>query len=147
MNPELTETLAVAVLVAIVFVVRVRSGHPPRWFQRMRQRPQVLGKSHDRRPSWPSSNVRPLMEVAVVGVLPWLAYLILRPLVGSGTPALAAATGIPVVWAVVRWIRARHVDVIGLIVIGPYGLRSQSLLFLATRRPLLSSVTRASLAP
>jgi len=50
-----------------------------------------------------------------------MVYLAVRPALGADTPALAIATAVPVVWAVVHWVRARRVDAVGLIVLAAYG--------------------------
>jgi len=120
MNPQLVEPLAMAALVVVVLVIRVGTGHPPRWIERMQQRSKASGRPRDRRP-FPSVPIaRPLIEIGLIGVLPWLAYLVLRRTLGSATLALAIVTAIPVAWAIIRWVRARRVDAGGLVVIAAY---------------------------
>lgn len=117
MSLPAAQTLVVLALTLIVFVIRVRTGHPPRWLRRVNQR-KDLHASRRRRPLMPAA--APLVGIILVGLLPWLVYLAIRPALGSDTSALAVATAVPVVWVIIQWTRMRRVDGLGLVVVGAY---------------------------
>ncbi len=116
MTAEEIQALAVAALGAVVLVIRVRTGHPPRLVRELSRR-RTLHGSRPRR----VLGARAWIDLAVMGVLPWLVYLAVRPGLGSDTPSLALATAVPVVWVLIRWVRDRRVDRVGLAVIAAYG--------------------------
>lgn len=105
------QLLVVLALTAVIFVVRVRTGHPPRWMREWQRRQTRL-------PLTPAH----LVTLVVVGALPWLVYVIIRPHLGSDATALTIASAIPVVWAVVHWVRRRRIDLAGLLVVAAYGV-------------------------
>jgi hypothetical protein len=81
-RPELQVVVTLAGVV-VIFVIRVRAGHPPRWMERRRSRPLSVGR-------------RTLAgRVLILTILPWPVYLIVRPHVGSTAVALAIASAIP----------------------------------------------------
>ena|GEM_PF-4188283 len=118
MSAEEIQLVVVFAFAALVLVIRVRTGHPPRLVRELNRRRAVHGSGP--RPAR-IFGARAWIDVAVDGVLPWLVYLAVRPGLGSDTSALAIATAVPVVWVVIRWVRIRRVERVGLVVIAAYG--------------------------
>jgi hypothetical protein len=118
MSAEELQLIVVVAFAAVVLVIRVRTGHPPRLVRELNRRRARHGSQP--RPTQILA-ARAWIDVAVMGVLPWLAYLAVRPSLGSDTPALAIATAVPIVWVVIRWVRIRRVERLGLVVIAAYG--------------------------
>ncbi len=118
MSAEEIQLVVVFAVAAVVLVIRVRTGHPPRLVGELNRR-RALHGSQQRRAR--ILGARAWIDVAIMGVLPWLVYLAVRPSLASDTPALAIATAVPVVWVVIRWVRIRRVERVGLVVIAAYG--------------------------
>ena len=118
MSAEQIQLIVVVAVATVVVVIRVRTGHPPRLVRELNRRRSL----HESRPR-PARTLgaRAWIDVAVMGILPWLVYLAIRPGLGSGTPALAIATAVPVIWVVIRWVRIRRVERVGLVVVAAYG--------------------------
>jgi hypothetical protein len=69
---------------------------------------ETLSKSRMRKLYW---------RLLINGILPVVAYWLLRPYVGSDTIALGLAAGIPICWGVVQMIRSRRVEGLTVVVI------------------------------
>lgn len=118
MSAEEIQVIVVVAFAAVVLVIRVRTGHPPRLVRELNGRRALHGSGP--RPAR-ILGARAWIDVAVMGALPWLVYLAVRPSLGSDTPALAIATAVPIIWVVIRWVRIRRVERVGLVVIAAYG--------------------------
>lgn len=134
--PEL-EALITVPVVAIIFVIRVRTGHPPRWLHQSR-----LARDRSSHPRsiqrWVlTPTTQAVISAVVVGALPWPVYLIARAHVSTSAQALLIATGIPLLWALVRCVRRRRLDAASLTVVLAYAAAvGLSLLFGNAALPL-----------
>jgi hypothetical protein len=108
-RPELQVVVTLAAVV-VIFVIRVRTGHAPRW---MEVRHSVSVKV---------ARQKLVGGVLILAVLPCPVYLIVRPHVGSTAVALAIASGIPAAWVLVRSAIRRRLDSVGLVVLAAYGV-------------------------
>jgi hypothetical protein len=112
------EPIAVFAFAAVVLTIRVRTGHAPRWWRRRRWQ-RATGRSGRRGTAGRTFGL--VSAVLAVAILPWPAYLALRPHVRSDAEALAIVCALPLTWTLAHWIRRHRIDLLGLITVAVYG--------------------------
>jgi hypothetical protein len=110
------QALITLAAIALIFLIRVRTGHPPRWLRRREQ----TARAGPRRPARLGATTKATVVAVVVGGVPWLVYLLVRPHVDTTAQALMIASAIPLAWALARSARRRRVDASSLVVVVAY---------------------------
>ena len=82
-----------------------------------------MSATADDRSRMPSGRLRALLpSVLVNGVVPLVAYALLRPWVGTDAVALAIGTAVPVVTTILLFAVRRRLDPIGVLAVLAYGI-------------------------